>query len=198
MQKQRKEVQFYCDVIDQTDPVNLKRRVEKQLHLIGLDLFDKQFRGQAMAAYRNWYPAMPCEVGLNFFLTPVKKREMINCSDLLKFSVKKFWGEKNIFLNLHSAFEVLMQHKREIRKKCGKVVFFFIDAKRDINRVLLVAEERSRWSIHWDSLGITDVVWDDFGNSDIFLLTSDSIPHLFSYLIPLSMSTFYSPTIPRE
>lgn len=112
---------------------------------------------------------------------------MISTIDLLDWSLKKFWRERNIFPCLHSAFTVVIENNREIRKECKKLTFFFLSAKKDIERVLLIAEQRGKWSIHFDGIGTVDCVWDDIKRSDdVYLLTNNSIPELFFYLTPNS------------
>lgn len=134
-----KELQFYCGLIEQTNPVEMLKRARLYLCSTGrqkdlLDFFDREFRGRDMASHRDQYPAMPCEVGVKFYLTPIsnkEKEEITNpyfCLSLFRkdFLEKNLSLRRNIFINLHSALKVVETYKKEIRKtKCSGVVFFF-------------------------------------------------------------------------
>ena len=190
MEKNRKtgkELEFYCNQIEQTNPTELIKRLKKWYFFVGdVELFDKQFRGQEVATGRDWYPAMPCENGVKYFLNPtlsfLEKEERVSCYEFLRWSLKNFLEERNVLISLNGAFYVMTEYEKEIRNKCGKVAFFFIDGRGSICRALLVAKPK-RWTINLDQIGIVDCVWYDCTKSEIYLLTNNNISDLTNLLL---------------
>ena len=112
----------------------------------------------------------------------LEKEERVSCYEFLRWSLKNFLEERNVLISLNGAFYVMTAYEKEIRNKCGKVAFFFIDGRGSICRALLVAKPK-RWTINLDQIGIVDCVWYDCTKSEIYLLTNNNISDLTNLLL---------------